>query len=402
MEKKRISGESLDPQHKKIISYVGLGMICLILVAAILGDDKPIKRNNEVQHVLTDVKSKDMGIESLLAQIKIANDNVKKLESELNRINKEQDLIRSESSANRSALSRVSQLEKDFKEQKTKQKEQIEALSHRLTKNSELNMRLKKAVDGNNVNVFNGAKQGLKGNNAYNQNNYQKGGYQSGGYQSGSVFPMLNTGANNAPVSSPIPEFKKFDSPSTDPLKADNMDSFYVESASNADNKGKNASQEQGDPDVDVKSVTPDFKIFKKTPTEPIAQEQMSDFYIDNSAQSQGPTSSEVMPDFKEFNATQTNPLAQEQMSDFYIDNSAVSQGPTSSEVMPDLKSLTPLRPILLQKSRCKTSMLMLFKSNRMSRCRQTMSTPKQLIDREVDLNNVEESICKSSTARTA
>ena len=124
-----------------------------VIAIAVLGvymltkEDKPRTRNNEVTNVLTDVSSRDMGINSLLAQIKISNDSVQKLEREIGKLRKEQEMTRAESSENRRAISRVSKLEKDFASASQDLSGKIEVLSQNLTRANEENARLRRRLE---------------------------------------------------------------------------------------------------------------------------------------------------------------------------------------------------------------------------------------------------------------
>ena len=124
-----------------------------VIAIAVLGvymltkEDKPRTRNNEVTNVLTDVSSRNMGIDSLLAQIKISNDSVQKLEREIGKLRKEQEMTRAESSENRMAICRVSKLEKDFASASQDLSGKIEVLSQNLTRANEENARLRRRLE---------------------------------------------------------------------------------------------------------------------------------------------------------------------------------------------------------------------------------------------------------------
>lgn len=140
--------DRMDPRTRR---YVTIGAVVAVAVLAIWSftrDDTPRRRGNEVTAVLTDKSSRDMGIESLLAQIKIANDNVSKLEGELRKVTREQELARSENAENRRAISRVSRLEKDFQDTTSDMRGQIEVLSANLTKANETNAMLQRIIEG--------------------------------------------------------------------------------------------------------------------------------------------------------------------------------------------------------------------------------------------------------------
>ena len=140
--------DKLSPQQRKWVTVGSVIAIAVLGVYMLTKEDKPRNRNNEVTNVLTDVSSRDMGIDSLLAQIKISNDNVQKLEREISKLRKEQEMTRSESSENRRAISRVSKLEKDFTAASQDLNSRIEVLSQNLTRANEENAELRRRLEG--------------------------------------------------------------------------------------------------------------------------------------------------------------------------------------------------------------------------------------------------------------
>ena len=140
--------DKLSPQQRKWVTVGSVIAIAVLGVYMLTQEDKPRTRNNEVTNVLTDVSSRDMGIDSLLAQIKISNDNVQKLEREISKLRKEQEMTRSESSENRRAISRVSKLEKDFTAASQDLSSRIEVLSQNLTRANEENAELRRRLEG--------------------------------------------------------------------------------------------------------------------------------------------------------------------------------------------------------------------------------------------------------------
>ena len=74
-----------------------------------------------------------MGIESLLAQIKISNDNFKTLSGRLDKLSKENQLTRDEYQKNLTAINKVTTLERSFNKATQTFETQIKALSDRIT-----------------------------------------------------------------------------------------------------------------------------------------------------------------------------------------------------------------------------------------------------------------------------
>ena len=123
----------LDPSTRKWVYGATAAVAVIASCYALTSDVKPKDKNNEIKNILTDKKTDDLGLESLLAQIKISNDNFAKLEGKLNRLSKENELTRDEYQKNMTALSKVEHLQKNFEATSKNFETQIKALSERIT-----------------------------------------------------------------------------------------------------------------------------------------------------------------------------------------------------------------------------------------------------------------------------
>ena len=65
----------LDPSTRKWVYGATAAVAVIASCYALTSDVKPKDKNNEIKNILTDKKTDDLGLESLLAQIKISNDN---------------------------------------------------------------------------------------------------------------------------------------------------------------------------------------------------------------------------------------------------------------------------------------------------------------------------------------
>lgn len=132
-DKKENFLNKLSPKTRKYL-YMGTAAIAVGAFAFGLSSDiQPKDKNNEIKNVLTDKKTDEMGIESLLAQIKISNDNFKTLSGRLDKLSKENQLTRDEYQKNLTAINKVTTLERSFNKATQTFETQIKALSDRIT-----------------------------------------------------------------------------------------------------------------------------------------------------------------------------------------------------------------------------------------------------------------------------
>lgn len=160
--------DNLPPGLRKVV-YLGVaGTGIVTLCYALTSDVTPKDRNNEIKNVLTDKKTDDLGIESLLAQIKISNDNFREVKDKLERQSKEYQLIRDEYSKNQTALNKINALEKTYGKSVQTFETQMKALSDRITELSNENSNLHKELEQSHKaakNADNSANTGNAGDN---------------------------------------------------------------------------------------------------------------------------------------------------------------------------------------------------------------------------------------------
>ena len=147
-QKKESILDKLSPTARKYL-YLGLAVVGLILFSVILSNDiKPKDKNNEIKNILTDKKNDDMGIESLLAQIKITNDNYRNLEHQIDKLSKENQLTRDEYQKNMTAINKVNKLERSYNKSTQTFETQLKALSERITSLTNDTNKLQKDING--------------------------------------------------------------------------------------------------------------------------------------------------------------------------------------------------------------------------------------------------------------
>lgn len=139
----------LNPTTRKWLYGGVVGTAVVAACFALTSDVKPKDKNNEIKNILTDKKTDDLGIESLLAQIKISNDNFNKLESRLDKLSKENQLTRDEYQKNMTALNKVNTLERTVNSSSKTFETQIKALSDRITALTNDTSKLQKEVINN-------------------------------------------------------------------------------------------------------------------------------------------------------------------------------------------------------------------------------------------------------------
>lgn len=135
------------PGNQKRFIYIGLvaaGFLGLLWLFA--GESEVKTRDNEIKNILTDKSTDELGIESLLAEIKLANDNVRRLENKIDGVTSEQNLARAEYRKNVTALQKVGTIERNMMQNAKQTQEQIQALSNKLTDLAQNNSKLEETL----------------------------------------------------------------------------------------------------------------------------------------------------------------------------------------------------------------------------------------------------------------
>lgn len=135
------------PGNQKRFIYIGLvaaGFLGLLWLFA--GESEVKTRDNEIKNILTDKSTDELGIESLLAEIKLANDNVRRLENKIDGVTSEQNLARAEYRKNVTALQKVGTIERNMMQNAKQTQEQIQALSNKLTDLAQNNSKIEETL----------------------------------------------------------------------------------------------------------------------------------------------------------------------------------------------------------------------------------------------------------------
>ena len=85
-EKKKFQ---LTPMQKKMLAIGGLAGVAFIFLQMIGANNNMKKEREPIVNVLTDRSSKELGMESLITQIKMANDKLLSQAAENNKLRKE-------------------------------------------------------------------------------------------------------------------------------------------------------------------------------------------------------------------------------------------------------------------------------------------------------------------------
>ena len=147
MSEKKEGRTPLTPGARKFLAWSMAGAAVLGIWAVLSSNHDRAGEAKPVEHVLTDASTKDLGMESLIAQIKIANDKLLNQEAEFKRMRKEVADARNELTANRSAKEETAQLRADLAGMKAQNEKDAQAMSKQIRELAQENERLKKLVD---------------------------------------------------------------------------------------------------------------------------------------------------------------------------------------------------------------------------------------------------------------
>lgn len=144
------SGEikkKLSPKARKYIAWaIAAGAVAMVW-SMLSNNQTNSDKNKPVEHVLTDQSTKELGMESLIAQIKIANDRLLNQEAEYRRLKKQVEDARNELTTNRSAKEETAKLKQDLETLKAKNEKEAELTNKQLRDLANENERLKKLVN---------------------------------------------------------------------------------------------------------------------------------------------------------------------------------------------------------------------------------------------------------------
>src|SRR5574344_703979 len=90
----------LTPIQKKALAIAGLILVVFIALNIFGANNDMSSRSKPIENVLTDRSPKELGMESLIAQIKIANDKLTSTAAENHRLQRDFERLKNEVSAN--------------------------------------------------------------------------------------------------------------------------------------------------------------------------------------------------------------------------------------------------------------------------------------------------------------
>ena len=143
--------DKLPPQYRKWV-YIG-STISIIAVAlyTLTADVGPSSKKDEIKYVLTDKNADALGMESLLAQIKIANDKFAHVEKQLEELSADNNLTRKEYQKNKQAIMKANELDKTMGNMINKYDTQMKALNDRITELAQSNQALTQKMEENDA-----------------------------------------------------------------------------------------------------------------------------------------------------------------------------------------------------------------------------------------------------------
>lgn len=106
----------LTPIQKKALAIAGLILVVFIALNIFGANNDMSSRSKPIENVLTDRSPKELGMESLIAQIKIANDKLTSTAAENHRLQRDFERLKNEVSANRQLKQDTASLQKTLTE----------------------------------------------------------------------------------------------------------------------------------------------------------------------------------------------------------------------------------------------------------------------------------------------
>lgn len=167
VDKKKKSFE-LSPMQKKWLVIAGIGAVLFVGIRLVGVSNELNSRNKPIVNILTDRSSKELGMESLIAQIKVANDKLTSQSAENARLKKNFDNLKKELLATKTAKQDTASMQQSIREIKQQLIQQQEATNDQITKLTAENSRLSKLV--NNAPKIDLSDKNLKQNNKNGNN----------------------------------------------------------------------------------------------------------------------------------------------------------------------------------------------------------------------------------------
>lgn len=143
--------DKLPPQYRKWVYISGTITIIAVALYTLTADVGPTSKKDEIKYVLTDKNADALGMESLLAQIKIANDKFSHVEKQLEELSADNNLTRKEYQKNKQAIMKANELDKTIGSMINKYDTQMKALNDRITELAQSNLALTQKMEENDA-----------------------------------------------------------------------------------------------------------------------------------------------------------------------------------------------------------------------------------------------------------
>ena len=138
---------TLTPKQKKY-AVIGVLIAGMVLIMKCTSDPNSFGSSKKpIENVLTDRSPKELGMESLIAQIKIANDKLTSQAAENKRLKKDFDKLKSDLTVTQNMKRETAQLNQSIADLQRQLREQQEQTNNEITKLTNENQRLNKLVN---------------------------------------------------------------------------------------------------------------------------------------------------------------------------------------------------------------------------------------------------------------
>ena len=138
---------TLTPKQKKYAAIGGLCALVFLVFSALDESNTSGKRTKPIENVLTDRSPKELGLDSLNAQIKIANDKLTSQAAENKRLKKEFDKLKNDLVITQNMKRETAELNRAIADLQRQLHEQQEQTNNEITKLTSDNQRLTKLVN---------------------------------------------------------------------------------------------------------------------------------------------------------------------------------------------------------------------------------------------------------------
>lgn len=138
---------TLTPKQKKY-AVIGVLIASMVLIMKCTSDPNSFGSSKKtIENVLTDRSPKELGMESLIAQIKIANDKLTSQAAENKRLKKDFDKLKSDLTVTQNMKRETAQLNQSIADLQRQLRDQQEQTNNEITKLTNENQRLNKLVN---------------------------------------------------------------------------------------------------------------------------------------------------------------------------------------------------------------------------------------------------------------